>query len=130
MSENSDKFDPLFVNLVLTLHGAAMQHMGKVKNPLTDQVERDMAQAEMSIDMLDMLRKKSDGNLTDEENNILSRTLNELKMNFMDEKTKDEKTELEEEKKDDGSENEPDKAETESGDSGGVEKDKENNKKG
>ena len=83
MSENSDKYDPLFVNLVLTLHNASMLHMGKIKNPLSDKVERDLSQAEMSIDMLDMLKKKSDGNLTDEENSILSRTLNELKMNFM-----------------------------------------------
>ena len=96
MSENSDKSDPLFINLVLTLHNAAMLHMGKVKNPLSDKVERDMSQAEMSIDMLDMLKNKSVGNLTDEENSILSRTLNELKMNFMDEKAKDEKTEPEE----------------------------------
>ena len=95
MSENSDKFDPLFVNLVLTLHNAAMLHMGKVKNPLSDKIERDMPQAEMSIDMLDMLKKKSDGNLTDEENSILSRSLNEVKMNFMDEKAKDEKSEAE-----------------------------------
>ena len=96
MNDNTDKFDPLFINLVLTLHNAAMLHMGKIKNPLSDKIERDMSQAEMSIDMLDMLKKKSEGNLTDEENSILSRTLNELKMNFMDEKTKDEKSESEE----------------------------------
>ena len=107
MSENSDKFDSLFVNLVLTLHNAAMLHMGKVKNPLSDKVERDMPQAEMSIDMLDMLKKKSEGNLADEENSILSRSLNELKMNFMDEKAKDEKSDSEE-KTEGKSEEEPD----------------------
>ena len=119
MSENSDKFDPLFVNLVLTLHNAAMLHMGKIKNPLSDKIERDMSQAEMSIDMLDMLKKKSEGNITDEENSILSRTLNELKMNFMDEKAKDEKSESEE-KTEEKSEDKPDteaseKEETKSG---------------
>ena len=107
MGENSDKSDPLFVNLVLTLHNAAMLHMGKIKNPISDKVERDMTQAEMSIDMLDMLKKKSDGNLTDEENSILSRTLNELKMNFMDEKAKDAKSESEE-STEDNSEDKPD----------------------
>ena len=107
MSENSDKLDPLFINLVLTLHNAAMLHMGKVKNPLSDKVERDMSQAEMSIDMLDMLKNKSEGNLTDEENSILSRTLSELKMNFMDEKAKDEKSESKE-KTEGKSEDKPD----------------------
>ena len=129
MSENSDKFDPLFVNLVLTLHNAAMLHMGKIKNPLSDKIERDMSQAEMSIDMLDMLKKKSEGNLTDEENSILSRTLNELKMNFMDEKAKDEKSESEE-KKEEKSKDKPDteaseKEETKSG----KEKTDENNER-
>ena len=112
MSENSDKSDLLFVNLVLTLHNAAMLQMGKLKNPVSDKIERDMSQAEMSIDMLDMLKKKSEGNLTDEENSILSRTLNELKMNFMDEKTKDEKSDSEE-MTEEKSEDEPDKEETE-----------------
>ena len=112
MSDNSDKFDPLFINLVLTLHNAAMLQMGKLKNPVSDKIERDMSQAEMSIDMLDMLKKKSEGNLTDEENSILSRTLNELKMNFMDEKAKDGKSDSEE-KTEAKSEDEPDKEETE-----------------
>ena len=107
MSENSDKFDPLFVNLVLTLHNAAMLHMGKIKNPISDKVERDMSQAEMSIDMLDMLKKKSEGNLAEEENSILSRTLNELKMNFMDEKAKDAMSESAE-KTEDNSKDKPD----------------------
>jgi len=107
MNENSDKSDLLFVNLVLTLHNAAMLHMGKIKNPLSDKLERDMSQAEMSIDMLDMLKKKSEGNLTNEENSILSRTLSELKMNFMDEKAKDEKSESEDKTKE-KSEEKPD----------------------
>ena len=112
MNDNTDKFDPLFINLVLTLHNAAMLQMGKLKNPASDKIERDMSQAETSIDMLDMLKKKSEGNLTDEENSILSRTLNELKMNFMDEKAKDEKPDSEE-KTETKSEDEPDKEETE-----------------
>ena len=112
MNDNTDKFDPLFINLVLTLQNAAMLQMGKLKNPVSDKIERDMSQAEMSIDMLDMLKKKSEGNLTDEENSILSRTLNELKLNFMDEKTKDEESDSEE-KTEAKSEDEPDKEETE-----------------
>jgi len=127
MIEDSDKFDPLFVNLILTLHNAAMLHMGKIKNPLSDKVERDMTQAEMSIDMLDMLKKKSEGNLSDEENSILSRTLNELKMNFMDEKAKDEMSESEE-KTEEKTEDKPDTEASEKEESNsGVEETDENN---
>ena len=75
--------------------------MGKLKNPATDKVERDLKQAELSIDMLDMLKKKTDGNLSEEETEFIARTLNELKMNFMDEKMKDEKAPAEEDSTED-----------------------------
>ena len=91
MDEDKDKFDPLLANLILTFHSTAMQCMGKLKNPVTDKVERDLEQAELSIDMLDMLKNKTDGNLSEKESEFIVRTLNELKMNFMDEKMKDEK---------------------------------------
>jgi hypothetical protein len=29
--------------------------MGKIKHPVTDKIERDLAQAEQAIDMLDMV---------------------------------------------------------------------------
>jgi len=90
MNETENKFDQMFLNLMLTLHSAAMQQMGKLKNPLTDTIERNLEQAEMSIDMLDMIKKKTEGNLSEEENKFLTQTLNELKMNFMDEKNKGE----------------------------------------
>ena len=75
--------------------------MGKLKNPVTDKVERNLEQAELSIDMLDMLKKKTGGNLTDEESDLIVRSLNELKMNFMDEKLKDEKAPEEEDSTED-----------------------------
>ena len=80
--------------------------MGKLKNPVTDKVERNLEQAELSIDMLDMLKKKTGGNLTDEESDLIVRSLNELKMNFMDEKMKDEKASAEEDSSEDTEEDE------------------------
>ena len=104
MNETENKFDQLFLNLMLTLHSAAMQQMGKLKNPLTDTIERNLEQAEMSIDMLDMIKKKTEGNLSEEENKFLTQMLNELKMNFMDEKNKGEDIPPEESAKDGDSE--------------------------
>ena len=107
MDENKDNYDPLLVNLVLTFHSTAMQNMGKLKNPVTDKVERNLEQAELSIDMLDMLKKKTDGNLSKEESEFIDRTLSELKMNFMDEKMKDEKAPPEEESSEEPEKEEP-----------------------
>ena len=123
MSETENKLDQLFMNLVLSLHSAAMQQMGKLKNPITDKVERNLGQAELSIDMLDMIKKKTEGNLSEEENKFLKQMLNELKMNFMDEKNKGEEKPPEEESEDE----EPEDEKT-SSDVKPAEKDSENDK--
>ena len=75
----------LFGQIVLMFHGLAMSQMGKIKNPMTDKVERDLAGAQGTIDILDMLKEKTKGNLTAEEEGFLSNTLKELKLNYVDE---------------------------------------------
>lgn len=104
MNETENKIDQLFLNLVLSLHSAAMQQMGKLKNPMTDTIDRNLGQAELSIDMLDVIKKKTEGNLSEEEDKFLTLMLNELKMNFMDEKNKGEDMPPEESAKDGDSE--------------------------
>lgn len=94
----------LFMNLVLTFHASAMQQMGKTKNPLTDKIERDLEQARMSIDMLDMLEKKTANNLTHDESEFLTRMINELKLNFVDEVKKEKVSPKSEEEKSAGEE--------------------------
>lgn len=89
--KQEEHHEALFVQLVWSLHSAAMQQMDKVPNPLTNKVERNLEQARMSIDMLDMLKSKSRGNLKDEERQLLEQLISQCKMNFVDEMTKDEK---------------------------------------
>lgn len=79
----------LFLQLVIMFQTAAYQQMGKVKNPLTDKMEKDLAQAQFSIDMLGMLEEKSKGNLTEEEKKYLELALYELRMNYLDEANKE-----------------------------------------
>lgn len=75
----------LFLQLVIMFQTAAYQQMGKVKNPLTDKLEKDLAQAQFSIDMLGMLEEKTKGNLSEEEKKYLELALYELRMNYLDE---------------------------------------------
>lgn len=83
--------EALFASLVLSLHAAAMQHLGKVKDPATDTVKRDLEQAQMVIDLLDMLAEKTKNNLSANESTFLARTVQELKLNYVDEVAKDQK---------------------------------------
>jgi hypothetical protein len=89
MEDTAMKNQFLFTQLVLMFHTAAMQHMGKLKNPITDKIERDLDQAQASIDMLDMLKEKGKGNLTTDEERFLNGILQELKLNYVDEVSKD-----------------------------------------
>ena len=75
----------LFKRLVLMFHTAAMQQMGKLTDPVTGDSMRDLEQAALSIDTLDMLMEKCKSNLSDEESNFLEHLLSELKLNYVDE---------------------------------------------
>lgn len=81
----------MFFNLVITFQQAAFQHMGKIPNPITGKIEREIEQARMAIDMLDMLKARTKSNLADEETRMLDHVLRELKLNFVDELDKDKK---------------------------------------
>ena len=78
----------LFTQIVLMFQGAAWQHLGKVMNPATNKVERDLAQAKNTIDILGMLEAKTKGNLSDNEKKFLEHALYELRMNYIDEVNK------------------------------------------
>jgi len=86
--EPSDRHGVLFARLVLMLHAAAMQHLGKVKNPLTDRVERDLPAAQGMIDTLEMIEVRTKGNLSGDEGRMLGQILQELRLNYVDEAAK------------------------------------------
>jgi hypothetical protein len=89
MEEQLDKNAALFFNLVMIFQSEAMRQMGKIKNPVTDKIERDMEHAQFSIDMLDMLAARTKGNLAKEEEDFLNHVIRELKLNYVDEVNKD-----------------------------------------
>jgi hypothetical protein len=83
-----EKSQMLFAQVVLMFHSLAMSQLGKIKNPMTDKVERDLAGAQGTIDLLDMLKEKTKGNLSPEEDGFLTNMLKELKLNYVDEANK------------------------------------------
>jgi hypothetical protein len=86
--DNTEKHQILFSHLVFSLHAATMQQLGKIKNPMTDKVERDLQGAQASIDMLDMIQAKTQGNLSQDESRFLGQVLQELRLNYVDESKK------------------------------------------
>ena len=90
----------LFMTLISSLASQAWIQLGKIKNPATDKLEKNLDAASMSIDMLAMLKEKTKNNLEDYETQMLDKSLNDLKMNFVFEKNqKEEKKNNRKEKK-------------------------------
>jgi hypothetical protein len=86
------KDELLLIQLILMFQTAALQHMGKLKNPISDKIEQDLPQAQISIDILDMLHNKMKTNLTPEEERMFTTVLQELKLNYVDEVAKAQKS--------------------------------------
>lgn len=91
MTDAETRANPYFLQLVISLHAAAMYQMGKTVSPISGKIERDMAQARVSIDMLTMIQEKTAGNLQEDEKRFLDSTIYILQMNFVDELERDKK---------------------------------------
>lgn len=74
----------LFINLITMLGSSAMQQMGKLVNPITKKTEINLESAQITIDMIAMLKDKTKGNLSDEENAVVADILSSLQMNYVE----------------------------------------------
>ncbi len=83
--EEAQYHEARFLALISGLSAGAMQHLGKVINPLTGKIERDLEAAQGTIELLRTLREKTKGNLTDRESNSLESLLSSLQLNYLDE---------------------------------------------
>ncbi len=86
--DDQQKNHVLFVQLVYMFHAAAMHQLGKIKDPLTDKIERNLEAAQSTIDLLDMIKEKTRGNLNPDEERALTSIITELKLNYVDESKK------------------------------------------
>ncbi len=91
MDDIKQKHSQLFFYLLSSFEMAALQQMGKIKSPLTDKLEKDLQQAQISIDIIDMVKEKTKGNLSEDESKFLERMIAQLKLNYVDEMEKEKK---------------------------------------
>ncbi len=92
MDKNSSN-ELFFMQLVMQNQQLAMMSMGKLKNPVTDKIDRNLEFAKMAIDTLDMLAVKTKGNLSEYEEKFLTEVIKDLKLNYVDEASKEQKPE-------------------------------------
>jgi len=93
-----EKNDQLFMQLIYMFHTSAMQGLGKIADP-TGQVSRNLEYVSQTIDLMEMLKVKTKGNITDEIEKLFDGMLAELRLNYVDEKARPENKVEEETKK-------------------------------
>ncbi len=75
----------IFIQYISILANSAMQQMGKIMNPASGKMERNLEAAKATIDLLSMLKEKTRGNLTTNEEQVISNALANLQLNYADE---------------------------------------------
>ena len=72
-----------FLQLVVGLQGSAWMLLGKVANPMTGKIEKNLDGAKQTIDTLEMLKEKTKGNLNKQEEELLNQALSQLQINYI-----------------------------------------------
>lgn len=86
---NLDRHDQVLVGLAMNLQTTAMVQLGKLADPVSGEVARDLEAARFSIDLLEALKVKTLGNLAAEFSAHLERTVMDLQLNYADEIKRD-----------------------------------------
>ncbi len=72
-----------FASFLLSLATTGMVHLGEIPEPSTGQKSEDLEGARQMIEILDIMKEKTEGNLSGEESKLLENLLYELRMKFM-----------------------------------------------
>ncbi|NIS09263.1 MAG: DUF1844 domain-containing protein [Candidatus Dadabacteria bacterium] len=80
-TSNQSKID--FSNFVLSLNTSALIHLGDIPDPQTRERIYDIQSAKQTIDILELLKTKTDGNLDTEEFKLLDDVIYDLRMKYV-----------------------------------------------
>ena len=71
----------LFMSSLVT---QALISLGEVENPFSEKSEQNLDQAKFTIDTLEIIREKTNGNLTEDEAKLLDIALYDLRMRYIE----------------------------------------------
>ncbi len=69
---------------VFSLNSSALFHLGEIPDPATNKSEENMPMAKQTIDIISMLKEKTKGNLTKEEDLLIDHILYDLRMRYVE----------------------------------------------
>lgn len=75
----------IFIQYISALVNSGMQQLGKIMNPVTGKMEKSMEGSQATIELISMLKEKTKGNLTANEESVICDGLANLQLNYADE---------------------------------------------
>jgi len=75
-------------SFVLSLSSSALLHFGQIPDPITKKKERNLPLAKQTIDILGILKEKTKGNLSKDEEQLISNLLYDLRVRYVEENKK------------------------------------------
>lgn len=73
-----------FATFILSLATSAQVHLGAIPNPQTGKQEQNFGLAKETIDLLEILKEKTKGNLTKDEERLFEHLLYDLRMMYVE----------------------------------------------
>ena len=74
---------PSFSQFLASIAAQALMALGEAENPITKKTEIDLPQAKYTVDIIALLKEKTQGNLTETEQAALDQILMDLRLRFV-----------------------------------------------
>jgi len=85
--ESKEEESPLpeitFINFIFSLSTSALIQLGEIQDPITQKQSKNLPLAKQTIDLIGMLKEKTKGNLTLEEEKFIDNVLFDLRMRYV-----------------------------------------------
>mgnify|MGYP006282935975 CR=1 FL=1 len=82
-TDSSPPQTPDIIQVFTTFGMQALMACGRMRNPLTQKIDPDPDLAQFHIGVLEVLRDKTHGNLTDQETSVLKDILHQTRLAFL-----------------------------------------------
>jgi hypothetical protein len=81
--KETDSFKVDFPTFIMSLSSSAFYHLGDMPDPTTGKKELNLPAVQQTIDMLNMLKGKTKGNLKEDESKLLEQLIYELQVKYV-----------------------------------------------
>jgi hypothetical protein len=81
--KEAESFQVDFPTFIMSLSSSAFYHLGDMPDPTTGKKELNLPAVQQTIDMLNMLKGKTKGNLKEDESKLLEQLIYELQVKYV-----------------------------------------------